>query len=486
MSHAIQTIDSRSSINFILNDKQLELNAFAPDALLLDYIRDQRRLTGTKEGCAEGDCGACTVLVGRLSQGRLEYKSANACIQFLGGLDAKHIVTIEALAGGALKPLQDAMVKYHGSQCGFCTPGIMISLFALFMENAHPKAEEVETALQGNLCRCTGYEPIVKAALSLIGDETCSGWLNQQRTSICEKLKSLSNDTTIEIGESDKRALVPKTSQGLAECLQQNQNATVIAGATDVGLWVTKQFRDINPAIFIGDIQELETIVHENGLTIGANVTYSKALENLSIYQSEFKSLIQRIGGAQVRNAGTIGGNIANGSPIGDMPPALIALSASLTLRSVNDVRQIRLEDFFIEYGEQDLAPDEFVESVHLPELLPIQKIKFYKVSKRRDEDISSVMSAFNFQLNDGIIEKACIALGGMAGIPKRAEHSERFLVGKQLNEVNMSDAAQILSEDFSPLSDWRASADYRMTVAQNLFLKCAIDLENEAVSDAA
>lgn len=486
MSQTSPATDHRTAINFILNNVEMELTGFEPDLLLLDYIREEKRLTGTKEGCAEGDCGACTVLVGRLNHGNLEYASANACIRFMATLDAKHVITIEGIADGALKPLQDAMVKYHGSQCGFCTPGIMISLFALLMENAQPTVEDIEIALQGNLCRCTGYEPIVKATLSLLGDETCAKWLIAQRQMITDKLKSMSHKNSIEIRKNGKTALIPKTEGALVNGIENNPNAKLVAGATDVGLWVTKQFHDIHPAIFIGDVQTLEAVDVENGLTIGANTTYAKSLEYLAEYHSAFRQLIQRIGGAQIRNAGTIGGNIANGSPIGDMAPALIALNATLNLKSVRGTRQIPLETFFIEYGKQDLETDEFVKSIHIPPLTRFQKVRFYKISKRRDEDISTVMIAFNLHIRDGIVEETRIALGGMAGTPKRAINAERFLMGKPMSEANMEEASLRLSDDFSPLSDWRASAEYRMIVAKNLFIKYALEMQSEATSHAA
>lgn len=486
MKPASLTTNRSTAINFILNDVEIVLSEFEPDLLLLDYLREKKRLTGTKEGCAEGDCGACTVLVGRINNGTLEYSSVNACIRFMATLDAKHVITIEGLANGALKPLQDAMVKYHGSQCGFCTPGIMMSLFALFMENAQPSAEDIEIALQGNLCRCTGYEPIVKAALSLIGDKTCAKWLHVQREKLTGRLTSISHENSIEIFKNGKTAFIPKSEHDLANYIHNNTNAMLVAGATDVGLWVTKHFRDIHPAIFMSDVQTLDIIDVENGLTIGANISYSKSLDYLAEYHSAFRPFIQRIGGTQIRNAGTIGGNIANGSPIGDMAPALIALNATLSLKSVRGRRQIPLEAFFIEYGKQDLKADEFVESVHIPPLSHFNKVGFYKISKRRDEDISTVMVAFNLDIRDGVVKAARIALGGMAGTPKRAICSERFLIGKNMSEANMEEASQKLSEDFIPLSDWRASAEYRMIVAQNLFVKFAIDVQCEARLDAA
>lgn len=388
------------SIRFILNGEDVTLGNVRPTETLLDFLRLERRLTGTKEGCAEGDCGACTVLIGRLIDGKLFYESVNACIRFIGSLHATHVVTIEHLAAkdGTLHPVQQAMVDCHGSQCGFCTPGFVMSLYGLWLSNEKPDRAEIEKALQGNLCRCTGYEPIVKAAeqVSLQRPSTLFDPLEKTRAEIIARLWAMQASETISIASEEGRLIVPRSADALARVLAAEPTATIVAGSTDVGLWVTKQMRQLDPVIFINHLTELQSIIAgEYGITVGAGVTYTRALETIARKIPAFARLITRIGGDQVRNMGTIGGNIANGSPIGDSPPPLIALGAQLTLRSIEGVRRLPLEDYFIAYGKQDRKPGEFVESVFVPYPVADTKFAVYKISKRRDEDITAVLGAF-------------------------------------------------------------------------------------------
>jgi xanthine dehydrogenase small subunit len=356
---------TRSSIRFLLNDETIELSDVRPDETVLDWLRLRRSLTGTKEGCAEGDCGACTVLVGRLANGGLAYQSVNACIRFLGSLDGCHLVTVEHLKGrdGRLHPVQQAMVDNHGSQCGFCTPGFVMSLYALWMREPWPSEHAIEKALQGNLCRCTGYDAIVKAAkqISTYGVAAdCE--LAAERGRATDALLEMRDGARVEIGSGKDRLIIPGSVNDLAAVLEAEPNARIVAGATDVGLWVTKHMRDISPVVFIDHLDKLKGITEAGGvLTIGAGVSYTDAREALATRIPALGPLIDRIGGEQVRNMGTIGGNIANGSPIGDMPPPLIALGATLTLRKGAERRTILLEDFFIDYGKQDRQPGEFV-----------------------------------------------------------------------------------------------------------------------------
>ncbi|MAS13337.1 MAG: xanthine dehydrogenase small subunit [Nitratireductor sp.] len=466
-------MSARSEIRFLLNGAPVSLADVRPDETLLDYLRLRQRLTGTKEGCAEGDCGACTVLVGRLRKGELVYESVNACIRFLGSLDACHVVTVEHLkrADGSLHPVQQAMVDYHGSQCGFCTPGFVMSLYALWMREPQPTERAVEKALQGNLCRCTGYEPIVRAALaaSTYGN-AASDPLAAERASVIAALNQLKDGARVEIGSGQDRLLIPADVDDFAAILENEPKATVVAGATDVGLWVTKFMREIAPVVFIGGLDELREIREDNGtIHIGAGVSYSDAFALLAKRIPPLGTLIDRIGGEQVRNMGTIGGNIANGSPIGDTPPPLIALGATLTLRRGKARRTIPLEDFFIDYGKQDRAPGEFVEAVHVPVPDAASRFAVWKISKRRDEDITAVLGAFDIRITDGRVEAARIAYGGMAATPKRAKAVEAALVGKPWTEETVEAALSAYEKDFQPISDMRASADYRMMAAKNL-----------------
>lgn len=465
---------TRGQLRFILNGEDVALGAVAPDETLLDFLRLRRSLRGSKEGCAEGDCGACTVLIGKLVNGQLVYESVNACIRFLGSLGRTHVVTIEHLKGsdGKLHPVQQAMVDFHGSQCGFCTPGIVMSLYALWMQNPLPSDGAIEKALQGNLCRCTGYEAIVRAARAVSSyGESERDPLAAERRTIAARLAALADGARVEIGDGDKRLVVPADVDDFAAVLEAEPKATVVAGSTDVGLWVTKFMRQIAPAVFIGGLDGLRGISEEeNVITVGAGVTYTEAFGALSHRIPPLGALIDRIGGEQVRNMGTIGGNIANGSPIGDTPPPLIALGATLTLRKGKARRTIALEDFFVAYGKQDRQPGEFVEAVHVPVPDAASHFAVYKVSKRRDEDITSALGAFHLTLDDaGKVATIRIAYGGMAATPKRALGVEAALIGKPWNEPTVEAALAAYDEDFTPLTDMRASAAYRSLAAKNL-----------------
>ncbi|MBX3582006.1 MAG: xanthine dehydrogenase small subunit [Rhizobiaceae bacterium] len=467
----------RSELRFLLNGDDVVVADVGPDETLLDYLRLRRALRGTKEGCAEGDCGACTVLVGKLAAGKLVYESVNACIRFMGSLDGCHVVTIEHLRGadGALHPVQQAMVDFHGSQCGFCTPGFVMSLYALWMRAPEPSVAAIEKALQGNLCRCTGYEAIVRAARSISRyGQAAKDPLAAERKRVTERLAALRDDARVEVGSGGRRLIVPASADDFASVLEKEPAATVVAGSTDVGLWVTKQMRDISPAVFIGGIEDLRAISEEKGVvTIGAGVTYSEAFAKLSKRIPALGRLIDRIGGDQVRNMGTIGGNIANGSPIGDTPPPLIALGATLTLRKGRKRRTIPLEDFFIAYGKQDRRPGEFVEAVLVPVPAKGEHFSVHKVSKRREEDITATLGAFYLVLaRNGTVKSIRIAYGGMAATPKRASAVEAALLGKPWTEANVEAALPAYDLDFSPLTDMRATAAYRALVAKNLLMR--------------
>ena len=422
-----------------------------------------RRRTGTKEGCAEGDCGACTVLVGEMAGDRVEWRAVNACILFLPMLDGKALKTVESLGG--THPVQREMVERHGSQCGFCTPGFVMSLYGRSIGAAGTRGVPVGDVIAGNLCRCTGYGPILA-----VGEAVPVAAEDDQAT--IEALRALRPA----YGH-------PATADELADLLLAHPETRIVAGATDVGLWVTKQHRDLGPTVFIGDVADLRHIEESaDALTLGAAVRYSEARDALARVHPDLGELVRRIGGVQVRNAGTIGGNIANGSPIGDMPPALIALGAELTLRRGSERRTIALEDFFLSYGKQDRAPGEFVESVRIPRPSPDMLFRTVKLSKRFDSDISGVCGAFALRIAEGLVTEARVAFGGMAGIPARAPGCEAALTGQAWDEATVEAAAQALASDYAPLDDHRGSAAYRRTVAGNLLRRMWAE-QNEPVS---
>jgi xanthine dehydrogenase small subunit len=461
-------------VTFVLNGERQTLSDQPPTATLLNYLRYEKRLTGTKEGCAEGDCGACTVAVGEWDGGAVRYRAVNACIQFLPMLHGKAVVTVEGLKGpgGALHPCQQAIVDTHGSQCGFCTPGFVMSLYAMSLSGTAPDRQRINDGLAGNLCRCTGYGPLIAAAEACLRAEA-PRWDQQRRQREGEVLASLPQGETLDYSYAGGRYVSPASVDEFARLYAENPKAIILGGATDVGLWVTKQQRDLPMLIHIGRVAELRAIRKEAGtIRIGAAATYADAEAMLAEAYPDFGELIRRLGAAQVRNAGTIGGNIANGSPIGDTPPALIALGAELILRRGDARRRLKLEDFFIAYGRQDRAPGEFVEAVEVPLLANREQLRCYKVSKRFDQDISAVCGCFNISVADGLVAEARICFGGMAGTPKRAVAVEAMLRGRPWTLATVEAALPSFDADFEPLTDMRGSAGYRMLTAKNLLRK--------------
>jgi len=475
----------RKSLRFLLGDKLIELDHCDPTLTVLDWLRLDQRMTGTKEGCAEGDCGACTVVVGRLDRGKLRYEAINACIRFLPTLDGCQLLTVEHLkaADGSLHPVQQAMVECHGSQCGFCTPGFVMSLLALRLNEAEPSVGRIEDALAGNLCRCTGYEPIIAAGRRM--DEIAPREADRfllMREAIAARLAALNDAETLSVHGKVGSFYAPATIEALADLVAAHPQATLVAGATDVGLWVNKAMKRLDPVIYLGRIETLREITDEGDhLRFGAMAGHIDVRTALAALSPQLDELMRRFGGEQVRNAGTIGGNIANGSPIGDLPPALIALDATLVLARRGETglerRSIPLESFFIEYRKQDRRPGEFVAAVLVPKLADGVLFHASKVSKRFDEDISAVCGAFRLVLgSDGGISEARLAYGGMAGIPKRAAAAEAALIGQRWDDKAVTAAIAALPQDFTPLDDMRASAHYRLRIAGNLLRRFLIE----------
>jgi xanthine dehydrogenase small subunit len=460
----------RDHLSFVLNGEIQRLRGFDPAMTLLQFLRRQKRLTGTKEGCAEGDCGACTVVIGEADDGgRVHYKAVNACILLLPMLEGRGVTTVEHLAGpgGALHPVQQAMVDCHASQCGFCTPGFVMSLYAMYMGEAGEAS--VDDALAGNLCRCTGYGPIVRAAREMRALPRPAE--NAQQDS--ELLASLAHMETVALDHGGRRFFSPASLDEFAALYERHADANILAGATDLGLWVTKLHRDVGTLIWTGRVRELRTL-HEEGGTLhaGAGLTWSELIGPISRHFPDFGELVRRFGSVQVRNAATIGGNIANASPIGDSMPALIALGARLVLRKGGARRTIALEDYFIAYGRQDRQPGEFVEGIEIPLLAQPERLKCYKLSKRFDQDISAVCGCFNIHVAAGTVAEARIAFGGMAATPKRAHTLEAALLGQPWTLSTVMAALPAFEEDFTPISDMRASSRYRALAAKNLLVK--------------
>ncbi|WP_181706837.1 xanthine dehydrogenase small subunit [Chthonobacter rhizosphaerae] len=471
----------RDTIRFIRKGRVVEVRDVAPTETLLDYLRLRERACGTKEGCNEGDCGACTVAVGSVEGDRLIYRPVNACIQFVGQLDGKEIVTVEDIAGpSGLHPVQQAMVDHHGSQCGFCTPGIVMSLFSLYQDAARetpPSRAVIDEWLAGNLCRCTGYRPIVDAARTALASPA-DDMFTRSAEATTGVLQFLADDQDVFVGTEDAFFAAPRSVEALAALYGRHPDATLVAGATDVGLWITKQFRPIRKLIHLGRVDGLDRIEDLGpALIIGATATYEAAFDALAAVDPDVGAVLRRLGSRQVRASGTIGGNIANGSPIGDTPPMLIALGATLELVSAEANRAMPLEEFFLDYGVQDRRPSEFVAGVLVPKLKDDQVFRAYKISKRFDQDISAVLGAFLFTLRDGVITEARVAFGGMAAIPKRARAVEERLVGvSPASAAAWSPAIEAFAEDFQPLTDMRASAHYRLETARALLAKALLE----------
>ena len=477
----------RDYLSFVLNGQLVQVRGLDPATTLLEYLRRERRLTGTKEGCAEGDCGACTVTVAELAPeamgtGRIRHRALNACILLMPMLEGRSVTTVEHVraSSGALHPVQQAMVEAHGSQCGFCTPGFVMSLYTAYVSEPGPASVRIDDLLAGNLCRCTGYGPIVRAAQAVHSaprppDEA------RTRAAEADRLEALVHDETVVLEGAGSRCYAPAALDELARLCEAHVDATIVSGATDVGLWITKQHRRIATFISTGRVRELQTISCDGGvLRIGAGVRWADLEETAGRHYPDFGELLRRFGSVQVRNAATIGGNIANGSPVGDGPPALIALGARLVLRRGAARRTIPLESFFLAYGRQDRRPGELVEAVEVPLVEPPAEspaespggLRCYKVSKRFDQDISAVCGSFNIDIAGGIVREARIAFGGMAPTPKRAAHVERALAGRPWTLAAVTDALPAFERDFAPISDMRGSAAYRMQVAKNLLIK--------------
>ena len=480
------------TIRFVLDGEVIELSDVDPTRTVLQYLREDRLRTGSKEGCAEGDCGACTVVLAEIDRSGvgLSLRAINSCIQFLPTLDGKELITVESLSrnGADLHPVQRAMVDCHASQCGFCTPGFIMSLFALYKTNPNPTRIEIDDALAGNLCRCTGYRPIIDAAKAMYAETAPDDdWLRQPAASDMQpdehirRLRSIARDGSLAVGSNGRMFHAPQDGQELAALLQEYPRATLLAGGTDVGLWVTKQHRELETVIYTGRVAELLDVeVTATHIEIGAAVSLTDAMAVLDSRFTGLEELWRRFASPPIRNAGTLGGNIANGSPIGDSMPALMVAGTSLLLRSTAGEREVELDDFYIDYQVKDLQPGEFLQRIRIPLPADSTILRSHKLSKRFDQDISAVCTAYRLDLDGEEASSFRMACGGLAATIKRARHCEAAVAGQPWNEATIERAVAALADDFAPISDMRASADYRLRGVQNLLRRFYLETRGE------
>ena len=472
-------------IRFFYQGRVQEVDSAAPTRTVLQHLREDLHCTGTKEGCAEGDCGACTVVIGSLVDGELEMRNVNSCIQFLPTLDGKAVFTVEDLKqpDGGLHPVQEALVECHGSQCGFCTPGFAMSLWSLYLKQegqaAPPGRKTIDETLSGNLCRCTGYRPIIDAAARM-GELPAVSF---DRAALKAVLQGLQRDTMFSYTHDGQTFHAPRTLAEMTALRAAKPAATILAGSTDVGLWVTKQMRNLGDVIYTRQVQELHRIASVDGkLEIGAAVSLDDAYKAvLELYPNDsLHELWQRFASQPIRSTGTLGGSVANGSPIGDSAPWMIVLGAEIVLRSDKGQRILLLQDFYLDYMKKDWQPGEFVEAVRIPQPRAGQQFRTYKLAKRYDQDISAVCAAFSLELDNGIVRNAHIAYGGMAATSRRAPLAEAAINGQPWNEATLRAGMEALAKDYTPLTDMRASANYRMRTAQNLLRRFWLETRPE------
>ena len=476
-------------IRFVLGGVTHEVSGVAPTTTVLEYLRGPLGRCGTKEGCAEGDCGACTVVLAEpAADGGIAYRAVNSCIQFLPSLDGKALITVEDLAGadGTLHPVQQAMVDAHASQCGFCTPGFVMSLFALWQHERHPSRNAVEEALAGNLCRCTGYRPILAAA-ERMGDTPGTDRFAGEAAALRAALDRITRGRGLAYEAGGQRFWAPRTLGELFAILAEHGDARIVAGGTDFALRVTKQHERFDKIVSLGRIAELQPVVRaRDGLVIGGGATWSAALPALAALHPDLEAYFKRFASVQIRNAGTVGGNIANASPIGDGPPVLLALGADLRLESAAGGRSLPLVDFFQSYRKTALRAGEVIAAISVPSLAAGTRFAAYKLSKRFDQDISTVAAAFAVTLYDGRVASVRLAFGGMAAVPARAPTAEAALSGAPWTLATVQAAMGALERDFKPLDDLRGTARYRLAAARNLLLRFWHESQGERATRAS
>ena len=469
----------KNEIEFILNDGLIKINNVDTNVSVLNYLRINKRLTGTKEGCASGDCGACTAIIAELKNNKLEYKAINTCIMFLYSLHGKQLITVEHLSNSKLHPVQQSMVDNHGSQCGFCTPGFVMSMFGMYKDKVKPSNQNIDEYLAGNLCRCTGYNSIKKAAKKMYSYGRKDKF-SKNENKIIKLLKKIKHNDIL-ISKNNNKFYIPLNLKNLIQYTQNNKQYKFVTGGTDIALEVTKKNNNINSLIYLRNNKDLNYIkIKENYINIGSATPINKIIPILKKYYPSFADMFDRYGSTQIRNVASIGGNLGSASPIGDSLPALLALNAKLILQSKNQ-RLLDIKDFFKAYRKTALKNKEFIKEIRIP-ILKSHIFKCYKISKRIDDDISSLFVAYLMKLKNNIIIDINIAYGGMDSIPNFAFKTQKYLIGKEFNLKNIDKSKQMIEKDFTPLTDVRASSTYRKLVSKNLMDRLFLEINNNKI----
>lgn len=464
------------AIRFILNGEKREVRNVPPTMTLLQYLRTVEHLTGTKEGCAEGDCGACTVVIGEVVDGKMRYRAVNSCILLLPRIDGKFILTVEGVRNtdGTLHPVQQAMVEMHGTQCGFCSPGFIMTLFALYhWEGEKPATDEdILDALAGNLCRCTGYRPIIDVARKIVGGR--KDRFTDGEAKIVEALSVLQRTGEFYYEFEGQKYYAPRSLTGLIDLREEYGQADLMAGGTDLGLEVSKEFKRLPVVIGLDHVPELNRLEEtDDALIIGGAVVYTDLIRTLERLFPAFAAIVRRIGSNQIRTVGTVGGNICNASPIADSIPSLIALGAKIRLRSKEGAREMPIEDFYTGYRQTALKPNEFLECIIVPKLPEGHIFKVYKLARRRDLDVSSICGAFNIRLENDIVKFVRIGYGGGGAVPQRALNAEAALQDKLWCAAVIDDAMEAMVQDFIKR---RPKGDYRSDIAIHLLKRVYVE----------
>ena len=469
----------KNEIEFILNDELIKINNVDTNVSVLNYLRIDKRLTGTKEGCASGDCGACTAIIAELKNNKLEYKAINTCIMFLYSLHGKQLITVEHLSNSKLHPVQQSMVDNHGSQCGFCTPGFVMSMFGMYKDKVKPSNQNIDEYLAGNLCRCTGYNSIKKAAKKMYSYGRKDKF-SKNENKIIKLLKKIKHNDIL-ISKNNNKFYIPLNLKNLIQYTQNNKQYKFVTGGTDIALEVTKKNNNINSLIYLGNNKDLNYIkIKENYINIGSATPINKIIPILKKYYPSFADMFDRYGSTQIRNVASIGGNLGSASPIGDSLPALLALNAKLILQSKNQ-RLLDIKDFFKAYRKTALKNKEFIKEIRIP-ILKSHIFKCYKISKRIDDDISSLFVAYLMKLKNNIIIDINIAYGGMDSIPNFAFKTQKYLIGKEFNLKNIDKSKQMIEKDFTPLTDVRASSTYRKLGSKNLMDRLFLEINKNKI----